>query len=205
VWLNTHFNHPHEITAESSEACARLADAGVPLGNQSVLLRGVNDCPQVMRNLLQQLVRQRVRPFYLYQCDLAPGLEHFRTPVSRGLEIMETLRGHTSGLAVPTYVIDAPGGGGKIPILPQYLISQSDKKVILRNYEGVICAYNEPADRTSRCDTCDNEECARNNGGQLVGMEKLFAGRKINLVPQNMVREERRRDYDRNQAGQVGK
>jgi len=205
VWLNTHFNHPNEITPASIEACNRLADAGVPIGNQSVLLRGVNDCPYLMRDLLHALLRIRVRPYYIYQCDLSPGLEHFRTPVSRGIEIMETLRGHTSGLAVPTYVIDAPGGGGKIPISPQYLISQSDKKVILRNYEGVICAYNEPEDRSSRCDDCATKDCARHNGSRLIGIDKLFGDRQVNLVPKNSGREERRRDYEQNKTTEAGK
>ena len=113
IWVNTHFNHPNEVTEESAAACARLANAGIPLGNQSVLLRGVNDCPYVMKKLVQELVKMRVRPYYIYQCDLSMGLEHFRTPVSKGIEIIEFLRGHTSGYAVPTFVVDAPGGGGK--------------------------------------------------------------------------------------------
>ena len=113
IWLNTHFNHPNEVTPESAAACARLADAGIPLGNQSVLLRGVNDCVHVMKHLVHELVKMRVRPYYIYQCDLSMGLEHFRTPVSKGIEIIEGLRGHTSGFAVPTFVVDAPGGGGK--------------------------------------------------------------------------------------------
>ncbi|MDR1703255.1 MAG: lysine 2,3-aminomutase, partial [Clostridiales bacterium] len=120
IWLNTHFNHPGEITAESTEACRLIVDAGIPLGNQSVLLAGVNDCPHVMKKLVRELVRIRVRPYYIYQCDLSEGLEHFRTPVSKGIEIIEALRGHTSGYAVPTFVVDAPGGGGKIPVSPTY-------------------------------------------------------------------------------------
>ena len=118
IWLNTHFNHPNEITAESAAACARLADAGIPLGNQSVLLAGVNDCVHVMKKLVNELVKIRVRPYYIYQCDLSMGLEHFRTPVSKGIEIIEALRGHTSGFCVPTFVVDAPGGGGKTPVMP---------------------------------------------------------------------------------------
>ncbi|TFH41160.1 MAG: lysine 2,3-aminomutase, partial [ANME-2 cluster archaeon] len=144
LWINTHFNHPREITASSSEALGKLADAGIPLGNQTVLLSGVNDCPRIMRKLVHKLVQNRVRPYYLYQCDLSEGLSHFRTPVGKGIEIIESLIGHTSGLAVPTYVIDAPGGGGKIPVMPNYLISWSTNKVILRNYEGVITSYKEP-------------------------------------------------------------
>lgn len=144
IWVNTHFNSPKEITAESTEACLKMVDAGIPVGNQTVLLRGVNDNPQIMKNLMLDLVRIRVRPYYIYQCDLSVGIEHFRTKVSKGLEIMEALRGHISGYAVPTYVVDVPGGGGKTPVMPQYLISMSPTKVILRNYEGVIATYAEP-------------------------------------------------------------
>ena len=144
IWLNTHFNHPKEMTPEAMEACRKLADAGIPLGNQSVLLRGVNDDVHVMRNLMHVLVKNRVRPYYIYQCDLSLGIEHFRTPVSKGIEIIEGLRGHTSGYAVPTFVVDAPGGGGKTPVMPQYVISQTPDKIILRNYEGVITTYTEP-------------------------------------------------------------
>lgn len=146
IWLNTHFNHSNEVTAEAAEACAKLANAGVPLGNQSVLLRGVNDSVDIMKKLVHNLVKIRVRPYYIYQCDLSMGLEHFRTPVSKGIEIIENLRGHTSGYAVPTFVVDAPGGGGKIPVMPTYLISQSPGKVVLRNFEGVITTYTEPTD-----------------------------------------------------------
>lgn len=144
IWLNTHFNHPKEITSDSTAACLRLVDGGIPVGNQTVLLRGVNDNPQIMKELMLSLVRIRVRPYYIYQCDLSMGIEHFRTKVSKGLEIMEALRGHISGYAVPTYVVDVPGGGGKTPVMPQYLISMSPTKVVLRNYEGVIATYAEP-------------------------------------------------------------
>ncbi len=144
IWLNTHFNHPKEITPDSIEACLKLVDGGIPVGNQTVLLRGVNDNPQIMKELMLDLVRIRVRPYYIYQCDLSMGIEHFRTKVSKGLEIMEALRGHISGYAVPTYVVDVPGGGGKTPVMPQYLISMSPTKVVLRNYEGVIATYAEP-------------------------------------------------------------
>ena len=151
VWVNTHFNHPREITPESAAACARLADAGVPLGNQSVLLAGINDCIHVMKKLVNQLVYIRVRPYYIYACDPSLGLSHFRTPVSKGIEIIEGLRGHTSGLCVPTFVVDAPGGGGKTPVMPTYFISQTPRKVVLRNFEGVITTYTEPANYESRC------------------------------------------------------
>jgi lysine 2,3-aminomutase len=144
LWINLHFNHPNEITPEVSRAVDKLTRAGIPVGNQSVLLAGVNDCVNIQRALVHKLVENRIRPYYLYQCDLVEGSGHFRTPVGKGLEIMEGLRGHTSGYAVPTYVIDAPGGGGKIPVMPNYLISYSDHKVVLRNYEGYITTYEEP-------------------------------------------------------------
>jgi lysine 2,3-aminomutase len=146
LWLNIHVNHPNEISAELAEACDRLTRAGIPLGNQAVLLAGVNDNVHIQRQLVQDLVRIRVRPYYLYQCDLVDGAGHFRTPVAKGIEIMEGLRGHTSGYAVHQYIIDAPGGGGKIPLSPNYLLSMSDHKVILRNYEGYISTYEEPTD-----------------------------------------------------------
>jgi lysine 2,3-aminomutase len=160
VWVNTHFNHPRELTHSARESLARLADAGIPLGNQSVLLAGVNDCPRIMKSLVHKLVQNRVRPYYLYQCDLAEGLAHFRTPIGKGIEIMESLIGHTSGFAVPQYVIDAPGGGGKIRVGPNYLISWSTNKVVLRNYEGVITTYTEPDSYAAKfcdrkCDDCD--------------------------------------------------
>lgn len=144
VWINTHFNHPHEITPEATAAVARLAKAGIPINNQSVLLRGINDQTHIMKKLVQNLLNIRVRPYYLYQCDLSEGIGHFRTSVSTGIEMMESLRGHTSGLAVPTYVIDAPGGGGKIPIGPNYLLSQGKGKTVLRNFEGKVYLYTEP-------------------------------------------------------------
>ena len=125
LWINLHFNHPNEITPEVSRAVDKLTKAGLPVGNQSVLLAGVNDCVHIQRALVHRLVANRIRPYYLYQCDLVEGSGHFRTPVGKGLEIMEGLRGHTSGYAVPTFVIDAPGGGGKIPVMPNYLISYS--------------------------------------------------------------------------------
>ena len=146
LWLNIHVNHPNEISLELAEACDKLTRAGIPLGNQSVLLAGVNDNVHVQRELVQNLVRIRVRPYYLYQCDLVDGAGHFRTPVGKGIEIMEGLRGHTSGFAVPIYMIDAPGGGGKIPVMPNYLLSISDHKVVLRNFEGFITTYEEPVD-----------------------------------------------------------
>ena len=194
LWINTHFNHPRELTPEAREACARLADAGIPLGNQSVLLKGVNDDPHLLKKLFQELLTLRVRPYYLYQCDLSPGLEHFRTPVAQGIEIMENLRGHTSGMAVPTFVVDAPGGGGKIPVGPNYVISQSRDQVILRNYEGVICAYREPSPQVSSGNDSGNASCnasgndcgsgkRRHDDEAAIGIAGLLAGKGINLVP----------------------
>jgi lysine 2,3-aminomutase len=144
IWINMHFNHPNELTKQAIEACGRLADAGIPLGNQSVLMRGINDVPQVYEQLCRGLVRMRVRPYYLFQCDLVKGVEHFRTPISKGIEIMEYLRGRLSGLAIPTFVVDAPHGGGKIPLLPNYIVSVSPTHTVLRNYEGVLVNYPEP-------------------------------------------------------------
>jgi lysine 2,3-aminomutase len=146
MWMNIHVNHSNEISTELADACDRLTRAGIPLGNQSVLLAGVNDNVHIQRQLVHDLVRIRVRPYYLYQCDLVEGAGHFRTPVSKGVEIMEGLRGHTTGFAVPTYCIDAPGGGGKIPVMPNYMISMSDHKIVLRNFEGFITTYEEPVD-----------------------------------------------------------
>ena len=148
LWMNIHVNHPNEITPELARACDTLSRAGIPLGNQSVLLAGVNDCVHIQRELVQRLVEIRTRPYYIYQCDLVEGAGHFRTPVGKGLEIIEGLRGHTSGYAVPQFIVDAPGGGGKIPVMPNYLVSYSDHKVVLRNYEGYITTYEEPTEYT---------------------------------------------------------
>ena len=169
LWMNLHFNHPNEITPEVSRAVDRLTRAGVPVGNQSVLLAGVNDCVHIQRALVHKLVENRIRPYYLYQCDLVEGSGHFRTPVGKGLEIIEGLRGHTSGYAVPTYVIDAPGGGGKIPVMPNYLISYSDHKVVLRNYEGYITTYEEPETYqrhdAAACGYCQHQRTEPGQGG----------------------------------------
>ncbi|MGE4301478.1 MAG: lysine 2,3-aminomutase [Victivallaceae bacterium] len=201
LWINTHFNHPREITNSSRTALRKLADVGIPLGNQSVLLAGVNDCPMIIRSLVHKLVRNRVRPYYLYQCDLSEGLSHFRTPVGKGIEILESLIGHTSGFCVPTYVIDAPGGGGKIPVMPNYLISWSTNKVVLRNYEGVITTYKEPdsyeptfCDRN--CDRCERDLSLDDaDENRSVGIEQLLADydETIALVPRNNPRHKRRK------------
>ena len=189
IWLNTHFNHPKEMTPEAMEALRKLADAGIPLGNQSVLLRGVNDCPHIMRDLVHALVKNRVRPYYIYQCDLSLGIEHFRTSVSKGIEIIEGLRGHTSGYAVPTFVVDAPGGGGKIPVMPQYVISQSPGKVILRNYEGVITTYTEPKGLAELECTCDY--CTGRKEYHYEGVAGLLQGERMSMEPQGLLRHER--------------
>lgn len=191
VWLNTHFNHPKEITPDAMEACRKLADAGIPLGNQSVLLRGVNDCPHIMRDLVHGLVKNRVRPYYIYQCDLSLGIEHFRTKVSKGIEIIEALRGHTSGYAVPTFVVDAPGGGGKTPVMPQYVISQTPDKVIMRNYEGVITTYTEPVDLPEMKCTCDY--CTGKKEYHYEGVAGLAQGERMSMEPSHLLRHERNR------------
>lgn len=200
LWINTHFNHPRELTHSARTALAKLADAGIPLGNQSVLLAGVNDCPRIMRALVRKLVANRVRPYYLYQCDLSEGLSHFRTPVGKGIEILESLIGHTSGFSVPTYVIDAPGGGGKIPVMPNYLISWSTNKVVLRNYEGIITTYKEPDSYeptfcNRRCENCDLQLALGDaDEGKAIGIEQLLSDydRTISLVPADNDRHARR-------------
>jgi lysine 2,3-aminomutase len=184
LWLNIHINHPNEISVELAEACDRLSRAGIPLGNQSVLLAGINDCAHIQRKLVQDLVRIRVRPYYLYQCDEVEGAGHFRTPVAKGIEIMEALRGHTSGYAVPTYVVDAPGGGGKIPVLPNYLISMSDHKIIVRNFEGYISSYEEPVDyKPHDPKTCKFCQDRRPEPGQL-GVTTLLDGDALFIKPE---------------------
>ncbi len=177
------------MTAEAAEACRKLADAGIPVGNQSVLLKGINDCPQTMKRLVHELLMARVKPYYIYQCDLSKGISHFRTTVSKGIEIVENLRGHTSGMAVPTFVVDAPGGGGKTPVMPNYLISMSDKRVVLRNYEGVITAYTEPAGYVSSCDGC--EYCSDDKYKPIDGVAKLLNGEKLTLEPAHLMRTRR--------------
>lgn len=196
VYVNTHFNHPSEMTPEAMAACAKLANAGIPLGNQTVLLKGINDCPHLMKKLMHTLVKNRVRPYYIYQCDLVRGLEHFRTPIASGVRIIEFLRGHTSGLAVPVFVVDAPGGAGKIPLAPNYQLSQAGTQVILRNYEGMICVYNEPE---HSCDNFDCENCGVCPGWEKAavseGIAQLFYGEKISLDPKTSGREKRRESF----------
>ena len=190
IWINTHFNHEKEITSESKKALNKLANAGIPLGNQTVLLKDVNDCPILIKNLMHQLVQNRVRPYYLYQCDLSRGIEHFRTPISKGIEVMEHLIGHTSGFSVPRFVVDAPGGGGKIPLSPNYMLSNSNKKTILRNFEGNICVYTEPEKQENncppKCNVCDNP---MNDNGQHpqqnIGLKELFSEENNTVSLQN--------------------
>lgn len=188
IWVNLHFNHPNEITPESTAACARLADAGIPLGNQSVLMAGVNDCVHVMRKLVNDLVKIRVRPYYIYACDLSLGLSHFRTPVSKGIEIIEGLRGHTSGFCVPTFVVDAPGGGGKVPVMPNYVLSQTPGKVVLRNFEGVITTYTEPEHYKSLCNC---PVCRGEAENKINGIAGLLQGEALNLEPADLPRKKR--------------
>jgi lysine 2,3-aminomutase len=188
------------LTTSAKESIKKLVDAGIPLGNQSVLLAGVNDCPRIMKKLVHKLVENRVRPYYLYQCDLSEGLTHFRTPIGKGIEIMEHLIGHTSGFAIPRYVIDAPGGGGKIPVMPNYIVSWGTNKVVLRNYEGVTVSYKEPdsykpyfCDRNCKeCDLQLNLEGA--DEFKAVGIAKLMADydKTISLTPVDNERIERR-------------
>jgi lysine 2,3-aminomutase len=183
LWVNTHFNHPSEITPASAEACRKLVDAGIPVGNQSVLLRGINDEPRVMEKLCRGLVRMRVRPYYLFQCDLVRGVEHFRTPLSRGIEIMEYLRGRLSGLAIPTFVVDAPHGGGKIPVLPTYVVSMSPTHTVLRNFEGLLVSYPEPQLPG------EGKPCVETASPTVFD---LVSGRATKIQPADTAREKRR-------------
>jgi len=184
IWVNTHYNHPDEITPESKQAIDMMADVGIPLGNQSVLLRHVNDCVHTMRKLVKTLIAIRVRPYYIYQCDLSTGIEHFRTPVSKGIEIIEGLRGHVSGIAVPTFVVDAPGGGGKIPVMPNYIVSWAPHKIVLRNYEGVITTYTEPDDYEDNCPLDHADQ-------SLEGVSRLLEGSGGTIEPNNLQRKSR--------------
>ncbi len=184
LWMNIHVNHPKEITPELSRALDRLSRAGIPLGNQSVLLAGINDSVTIQRELVHKLVRNRVRPYYLYQCDQVKGAGHFRTTVAKGIEIIEGLRGHTSGYAVPTYVVDAPGGGGKIPVMPQYLISQAPGRVVLRNYEGYITTYDEPPDYDPHAIAHLEQQAAQRYTPGQEGVSALLQGRAAAIKPE---------------------
>jgi lysine 2,3-aminomutase len=195
VWVNVHFNHPKELTERSRQALAKLADNGCVIGNQSVLMRGLNDCPYIMKELCQRLIENRVRPYRLYQCDLSQGIAHFRTSIRRGIEIMEHLYGHTTGFAIPEYIVDLPGGGGKTPVNPRYMISQGEKMVIFRNYEGVIARYIEPEETGSldcpeNCHIC-HERKERGLDQPLIGLEKLLDGGEVSLEPHDLARRAR--------------
>ena len=172
LWMSIHTNHPKEATAEVREACGRLADAGIPLGNQTVLLRGVNDDVSVMKELMHKLLMMRVRPYYIYQCDLVKGTHHLRTPVRKGIEIIEALCGHTTGYAVPQYVIDAPGGGGKVPLGPEHVLAYDKQRVIIRNYEGKVFEYPEVNESTGAAPpTPDKTTTEAGNGCACAGRD----------------------------------
>ncbi|HSL41904.1 MAG TPA: lysine 2,3-aminomutase [Anaerolineales bacterium] len=186
LWMNIHVNHPNEITEELARAADLLTRAGIPLGNQTVLMAGVNDCVHIQRALIHNLLRIRVRPYYLFQCDLVEGAGHFRTPVGKGIEIIEGLRGHTSGLGVPVFAIDAPGGGGKVPLMPNYLLSMSEHNVVIRNYEGYVAAYEESASYVphdpNTCEYCNHK---RLEPGQ-VGLTGLLEGEETSIKPDGL-------------------
>ena len=184
LWLNIHVNHHKEITPELRAACDRLSRAGIPLGNQSVLLAGINDSIHLQRKLSHELVKMRVRPYYLYQCDLVKGAGHFRTTISKGIEIMEGLIGHTSGYAVPTYVVDAPGGGGKIPLQPNYFLSQSPGRVVLRNFEGFITTYAEPDAYDPHMVEVQPEANQRRPEPGQEGVLHLLEGQQMSIKPE---------------------
>jgi lysine 2,3-aminomutase len=197
VWLNTHFNTSIEVTEEAKKACEMLANAGVPVGNQSVILTGINDSVPIMKKLMHDLVKIRVRPYYIYQCDLSEGIGHFRAPVAKGLEIIEGLRGHTSGYAVPTFVVDAPGGGGKISLQPNYIVSQSSKKTVLRNFEGVITSYPEPENYKE--DTAEDYFSLVYpdylNKAAKVGIASIMNDQVQSLIPSDLERMKKREQY----------
>lgn len=180
IWLNTHFNHPRELTEEAARACEKLARRGIPLGNQTVLLAGVNDDVGTLKRLFQGLLRIRVRPYYLYQADPVVGAFHLRTSVWKGLEIVEGLRGHTTGLAVPTYVVDAPGGGGKIPVMPNYIVTAAPGRVVLRNFEGAMFSYPDGGTPAASLDL------------PAASVSDLATGKSRRIVPRNHPHYQRR-------------
>lgn len=186
IYVNTHFNHPWEITEESSRACALLADNGFPVGNQMVLMKDVNDDPAVVKDLMQKLLKIRVRPYYIYMADETKGANHFRTTLDKGLEIIEKLRGWTSGLAVPHFVIDAPGGGGKIPVLPNYVMQHDEEKIVLRNYEGKIYTYRNMSEKRMLAITeakRKRQERKRELARKLLEVKVTRRPRRIVTVP----------------------
>ncbi|HWA99214.1 MAG TPA: KamA family radical SAM protein [Pirellulales bacterium] len=193
IWVQTHFNHPREITPESTRAIRNLVRAGIPCNNHSVLLKGVNDSVPLMRALMRALLRIKVRPYYLFHCDPVTGAGHFRTTIWKGLEIIEGLRGHMSGLGVPTYVVDGMHGAGKVPLMPNYLVSASEKSVVLRNYEGMLFRY-APEDR----------EDGQPDLYPSLGVSNLLSGNETALVPDGLPRLERRREHDADSNASAG-
>lgn len=179
LYINTHFNHPWEITPESSKACEMLANAGIPVGNQMVLMKGVNDDPVTVKELMQKLLRIRVRPYYMYMADETKGANHFRTSIETGLNIIENLRGHTSGLAIPHFVIDAPGGGGKIPLLPNYVLHHDEDKIVLRNYQNKVYAYKNYKDKNNPAKKNGKAEKVPSNGKN--GKSKVNVPERVNI------------------------
>jgi lysine 2,3-aminomutase len=169
IWLNTHFNHPNEITPESARACDMLLRAGVPVNNQCVLLRGINDNLETQLKLCQGLLKIKVRPYYLFQCDEVQGTEHLRTPIETGIKIMEGMRGHTSGLAIPLFVVDLSQGGGKVPLLPNYIVSRNETELVLKNYQGRKFRYRNPNHGTEQKDTVESIIAATNKRYQAKG------------------------------------
>jgi lysine 2,3-aminomutase len=193
LWLNTHFNHPNEITSEAAAAVDRLLRAGIPVNNQSVLLAGVNDSLEVMKALVQGLLRIRVRPYYLYHCDDVKGTAHLRTSIRKGLEILEGLRGHTTGFGVPTYVVDAPDGGGKIPLMPNYLVSQGERTLVLRNFEGVLVSVADQAPAAPAVKTQGDGQIRRKRSSRAAqSVSDLLADDSQRLVPAGLPHYERR-------------
>jgi lysine 2,3-aminomutase len=184
VYFMTHFNHPYELTSRAMEACAKIVDAGIPMMNQTVLLRGINSSPYIMKKLMHKLLQARVKPYYIYQCDLTVGIEHFRTPVGNGLKIMEYLRGHTSGIALPTLVVDAPGGGGKVPIMPNYLLTWTEERVVIRNYRGMMSAYTNPENTDCTCSTENDIKKGLNEAVEMgLAYFDLVEGKELTLDP----------------------
>jgi lysine 2,3-aminomutase len=179
IWVNTHFNHPHEITPEAAQACDKLLRAGIPVNNQSVLLRGVNDSVETQMELCHELLRIKVRPYYLFQCDEVQGTEHLRTPVETGIKIVEGMRGHTSGLAVPTFVIDLPQGGGKVPIQPNYVVLQTSEELLIRNYQGRLFQYRNPRGPKAGVGKANGQNGRRNGNVNQLPFPNLASPAKV--------------------------
>lgn len=178
IWVNTHFNHPHEITPEAAQACDKLLRAGIPVNNQSVLLRGVNDTVEAQLKLCHELLRIKVRPYYLFQCDEVQGTEHLRTPVEVGIKIIEGMRGHTSGLAVPSFVIDLPQGGGKVPMQPNYVVLQTSEELLIRNYQGRLFPYRNPKGPRSGASKVNGQNGRRNGNTNQLAFPSLVPSAK---------------------------